>query len=89
MVTVPPPFIRSPPVASTATMARTLRAMRTSLTMGRPGRMSRKRITGDALAAPFTHSGHWNPTEAWVMQLGQIGRSHRWHVTPARRSAWR
>ena len=38
---------------------------------------------------PFTHSGQWKPTEAWRMQSGQIGRSQRWHRTPARRSPWR
>ena len=26
-----------------------------------------------------THSGHWKPTAALVMQSGQIGRSHRVH----------
>jgi hypothetical protein len=24
------------------------------------------------------HSGHWNPTEACVMQSGQMGRAQRW-----------
>jgi hypothetical protein len=37
----------------------------------------------------LVHSGQWNPTDAWCMQDGQIGRSHRWHRTPARRSACR
>jgi hypothetical protein len=35
------------------------------------------------------HSGQWNPTDAWFMQSGQMGRSQRWHRTPARRSVWR
>jgi hypothetical protein len=30
------------------------------------------------------HSGQWNPTEAWCMQRGQMGRSQRWQMTPAR-----
>jgi hypothetical protein len=25
-----------------------------------------------------THSGQWNPTAAWCMQSGQIGRPHLW-----------
>ncbi|MEZ5203726.1 MAG: hypothetical protein R2701_04885 [Acidimicrobiales bacterium] len=37
----------------------------------------------------LAHSGQWNPTEAWCMQLGQMGRSHRWQITPAGRSGWR
>ena len=28
-------------------------------------------------------------TDAWCMQSGQIGRSQRWQITPARRSGWR
>ncbi len=32
-------------------------------------------MTGLDLAARFTHSGHWKPTEAWTMQLGQTGTS--------------
>ena len=60
------------------------------VTTGRPlARMSRKLTTGEVLAEPFTHSGHWKPTDACTMQLGQIGRLQRWHVTPARRSGWR
>jgi hypothetical protein len=51
--------------------------------------MSRKRTDGETLAPPFTQSGHWKPTDACTMQLGQIGRSQRWQVTPARRSGWR
>ena len=39
--------------------------------------------------APFTQPGHWNPTGAEIMQSGQIGRSHRRHLTPASRSGWR
>ena len=31
----------------------------------------------------------WNPTDAWVMQAPQIGRSHRWQRTPERRSSCR
>ena len=60
------------------------------VTTGRPlVLMSRKRTDGETLAPPFTHSGHWKPTEACTMQLGQMGRSQRWQVTPARRSGWR
>lgn len=40
-------------------------------------------------APALAHSGHWNPTDAVIMQLGQIGRLQRWQVTPARRSWWR
>jgi hypothetical protein len=47
------------------------------------------RMTGDVRAALRVHSGQWNPTEACAMQLGQIGLSHRWQVTPARRSECR
>jgi hypothetical protein len=34
-------------------------------------------------------SGHWNPTEAWTMHWGQIGRPQRWQPTPATRSGCR
>jgi hypothetical protein len=40
-------------------------------------------------APSFTHSGHWKPTEAGVMQSGQMGRSHRWHRIHVSRSVWR
>ena len=47
----------------------------------RPDRCtSRKVRTG---GAPFTHSGHWNPTGAVIMQRWQIGRSQRVQRTPA------
>jgi hypothetical protein len=36
-----------------------------------------------------TQSGQWKPTAACTMQSGQIGWSHRWQVTPARRPGWR
>ncbi|MXW95341.1 MAG: hypothetical protein F4110_07435 [Acidimicrobiaceae bacterium] len=36
-----------------------------------------------------THSGQWKPTEAWCMQSTQISRSHRWQLTPPRRSGCR
>jgi len=39
--------------------------------------------------AALVHSGQWKPTDAWCMQAGQMGRSQRWHRTPARRSSWR
>jgi hypothetical protein len=35
------------------------------------------------------HSGQWKPTDAVFMQSGQIGRSQRWQITPARRSPCR
>ena len=35
------------------------------------------------------HSGQWNPTDAWCMHWGQMGRSQRWQITPARRSGCR
>ena len=40
-------------------------------------------------APVFEHSGHWNPTDAWCMHCGQIGRSHRWQTTPAGVPGWR
>ena len=40
-------------------------------------------------APDLVHSGQWKPTDAWCMQLGQIGRSQRWQMTPALRSPWR
>jgi hypothetical protein len=40
-------------------------------------------------APAFVHSGQWNPTDAWCMQRGQIGRSQRWQTTPAGVSGWR
>ena len=36
-----------------------------------------------------THSGHWKPTDAVVMQSGQIGRSQRAQRTYVSRSVWR
>jgi hypothetical protein len=52
------------------------------------------RVASDRAVSTFwrpvrAHSGQWKPTEAWCMQAGQIGRSHRWQRTPARRSACR
>jgi hypothetical protein len=35
------------------------------------------------------HSGQWNPTDAWFMHDGQMGRLQRWQRTPARRSPCR
>ena len=40
-------------------------------------------------APEVAHSGQWKPTDAWIMQDGQIGRSQRWQTTPARRSSCR
>ena len=37
----------------------------------------------------FTHSGHWKPTEASVMQSGQIGREQRVQLTYVSRPGWR
>jgi hypothetical protein len=37
----------------------------------------------------LVHSGQWKPTDAVRMQSGQMGRSQRWHRTPARRLPWR
>ena len=34
-------------------------------------------MRGAEAAAPCTQSGHWNPTEALIMQSGQIGRAQR------------
>jgi hypothetical protein len=41
------------------------------------------RFFGIAARAAETHSGHWNPTGALIMQSGQIFRSHRPHETYA------
>jgi hypothetical protein len=58
------------------------------VTIGRPPeRADRAGITRWAEAR--VHSGHWKPTEACTMQLGQMGRPQRWQVTPARRSVCR
>jgi hypothetical protein len=46
-------------------------------------------MTGALAAAAEMHSGHCQPTDAEFMQDGQIGRSHRWQLTPAERSGWR
>ncbi len=35
------------------------------------------------------HSGQWYPTDAWFMHCGQMGRSQRWHTTPAAVPGWR
>ncbi|WP_243737673.1 hypothetical protein [Blastococcus xanthinilyticus] len=41
-------------------------------------------------AAPcWTHSGHWNPTEAGIMHSAQIGRPHRVQEIPVGRSGCR
>jgi hypothetical protein len=37
----------------------------------------------------LTQTGHWNPTEADIMQSGQIGRSHRWQRIHVSRSGCR
>ncbi len=39
----------------------------------------RVRTSGAAARPSATHSGHWKPTAALIMQSGQIGRSHRVH----------
>jgi hypothetical protein len=41
------------------------------------------------LEPSFTHSGHWNPTDAGRMQSGQIGRLQRWQRMCASRSVCR
>ena len=52
-----------------------------------PGERGRPRYS---FWAPFfTHSGQWNPTEAWCMHAGQMGRSQRWQTTPAGWPGWR
>ena len=59
----------------------------TDVTSGRLAAWSERIVrTG---GAPFTHSGHWKPTGAEIMQVGQIARPHRRHFTPASRSGWR
>jgi len=39
----------------------------------------RVRTSGIEARPSATHSGHWKPTDALIMQSGQIGRSHRVH----------
>jgi hypothetical protein len=77
------------PPDSTASSRKTptLIAMRTRVSMGTAFVMELAVYTFWAPA--FVHSGQWNPTEAWCMQRGQIGRSHRWQTTPAGVSGWR
>ena len=38
-------------------------------------------VLGNATLAEATHSGHWNPTGALIMQSGHIVRSQRPHDT--------
>jgi hypothetical protein len=38
-------------------------------------------VLGNATFADATHSGHWNPTGALIMQSGHIVRSQRPHDT--------
>ncbi len=35
----------------------------------------------DPLLPSRTHSTHWKPTDAFCMQSGQMGLSHRWQRT--------
>ena len=72
------------PTTKTATFT----AMRIWVRTGRfPARAAGPRYS---FWAPFfTHSGQWNPTEAWCMQAGQMGRSQRWQTTPAGWPVWR
>jgi len=46
-------------------------------------------VLGNETLPPATHSGHWNPTGALIMQSGQIVRSQRLHDTYASLSVWR
>jgi hypothetical protein len=39
--------------------------------------------------SPPLQLGHWNPTEAGVMQPAQIGLLHRWHRIPVISAGWR
>jgi hypothetical protein len=67
-------------VAFAITKKTTLIAMRAIVTtedpsLSLPPKAVRAR---GAVADPCrTHSGHWNPTDACVMQSGQIGRAQR------------
>ena len=40
-----------------------------------------KRFLGTTALPAATHSGHWKPTGALIMQSGQIVRSHLLHET--------
>ena len=41
-----------------------------------------------AARAAFTHSKHWEPTDAWIRQSGHAGRPQRVHARPVSRSGW-
>ncbi len=67
-------------VALAITKNTTLTAIRPSVTIGdpwpnRPPKAVRAR--GAREAHSRTHSGHWKPTDAAVMQSGQMGRPQR------------
>src|SRR5689334_19583510 len=89
----PPPAIElTPPVAIEKTATTTLSP--TSALVAAPERPATeppKAVrTGRWLRRPCaTHSGHWCPTEAAVMQSGQIGRLQRVHRTYVSRDGWR
>ena len=70
----------------------TFRAMSTfEVTVGSPGRRPPYAVRPDLVdrAPSWTQEGHWNPTVAWFMQSGQIGRPHRWQVMWVSRSGCR
>jgi hypothetical protein len=55
----------------------------------RTGRVTSERAVTTFWRPLRVQSGQWNPTDAWCMHAGQIGRSQRWQITPARRSGCR
>ncbi len=83
MCTLPMDPCRAPPPSITAasTNTATLAAINTWVSNGRVCRAAVPRYT--FWAPTLAHSGQWKPTDAWFMHRGQIGRSHRWQITPA------
>ena len=55
----------------------------------RPPRSGRPGPCRNSRRAVSTHSGHWNPTGAGIMQSGKIGRPHRVQCTRVCTFGWR
>src|SRR3954469_3785247 len=79
---LPPPTL-TPPPADIRTNTTTLTAISVKVTYGVSVRRPPYTALGVRIdSAPLrTHSGHWKPTDALFMHLGQIGRSQRTHRT--------
>src|SRR4051812_21205093 len=88
----PPPIAPAPPVTNDRTATSTLMPIRVRVTTPAPPATEPPNAvrTGRWLRLPSeTHSGHWWPTDASFMQSGQIGRSHRVHLTYVSLDGWR